>query len=123
MSKTTIIVLGAIFLAVSACTKAPEQLVPAKASAFPKASNLQDCRRLEGKWVDGRGAVPNFCIVPTSDGGRQCNDHSECQSFCVANPARPPDSEKIGVCRADYQATYSCFNMVEDGVIHRLCMD
>ncbi len=84
------------------------------------------CEKEGGEWsyLFLQGPIwyeyPFSCDFPTTDGGRECTDSSQCTSFCA-----PPQEESarsaeviVGTCygRTDFPNA-GCFQFVENGKI------
>ena len=69
-----------------------------------------------------------YCNLPTSDGGKDCTDSSQCESTCLADMGLEssdnlPISGVTGKC-ADYSIVVGCIAMVEEGTVNGiLCID
>jgi len=77
-----------------------------------------ECLDSGGKWLvsDGLHVMKSFCNLPTSDGGKECTDSSQCESWCEAKKgAESLSHDNIGTC---YEKQFStCGNEVKDGVV------
>ena len=51
---------------------------------------------------------------PTSDGGKECTDSSQCESYCQAKEGAEVGSHVTGMCYAFKEAT--CMEEVIDGI-------
>ena len=76
----------------------------------------EDCLASGGKWGVVYYGGPEICNLPTSDGGKECTDSSQCESWCEAKEdVKPLSHDNIGTC---YEKQFStCRNTVEDGAV------
>ena len=90
----------------------------------PRVSSKKDCDGHNGTWkVYGESLSPR-CFVPTSDGGKSCNDHSECQGLCVAPPGPTADTTSYARCTSNFGMIGHCASLVSNGEVGRpLCVD
>lgn len=89
----------------------------------PKVDATQ-CKAQGGE-VRGVGifATP-ACVVPFSDGGRECKDSEECQGMCKAAPNVNIGAKGSGTCQADTHDIYGCYNEIKAGVVVAgMCFD
>jgi hypothetical protein len=92
-------------------------------NAAPKADNLADCEAIGGRWDKGL-APKRSCNVPTSDGGKSCNDSAQCESDCVAAETAVAGEEAQGECYQWQDAIGTCLAYLEKGVVQPvLCID
>lgn len=97
------------------------------------ASTPESCEAQSGNW-DYHGPYPTkYCNLPTSDGGKKCNNNNECEvEICIANLTLFEEEivdqggtiQKIGTCPA-WQDTFGCYYIVANGEIDggELCLD
>ena len=81
--------------------------------------------KAQGGEVRGVGmfATP-ACVVPFSDGGRECKDGGECQGMCKAGPDAAIGAKASGTCQVDTHDIYGCYNEVKAGVVVAgMCLD
>ena len=69
---------------------------------------------LWGIWGNAIDSSP-MCNPSTSDGGKECTDSSQCQSFCQANQGAEILSEGAGMCYG-YELAI-CMQEVHNGVV------
>ena len=55
------------------------------------------------------------CNLPTSDGGKECTDSSQCESYCQAPEDSEIDSSVIGKCY-EWKKTIVCMQEVRSGI-------
>jgi hypothetical protein len=89
--------------------------------AFDVDSNAATREHLTGCESAGgevRGAIGyQWCTLLYSDGGKSCNDSSECEGFCVPAPREQRDDARAaGVCEADSGNPGSCLQTIESGL-------
>lgn len=78
------------------------------------------CESCGGKW--GYGLHDNGCNPPTSDFGKVCEDHSDCEGLCLAVPEDSPKAV-LGEC-SQYKFVFGCNREVVDGKVQpELCRD
>jgi hypothetical protein len=106
-------------LFLSACE--PKEALPEKVGTFPTPSSPEGCKAVRGEWVIGTKFVPSFCIVPTADHGKTCNDNNDCAAFCVADPAA--EKGKRGICSSTYEYKMTCLDFYDDGDVKHVCFD
>ncbi|MFA5322270.1 MAG: hypothetical protein WC373_06305 [Smithella sp.] len=75
----------------------------------------QTCDEIGGWW-----ARDLYCIPPTNDGGKECNDNSQCESgFCLYNERDyntiSPQGERWGKCYG-YEHPLGCMPDIKNGV-------
>jgi len=68
---------------------------------------------LWGIWGNQAPAIAE-CNPSTSDGGKECSDSSQCQSFCQAKEGSEINSESVGMCYG-YELAI-CMQEVRNGV-------
>jgi hypothetical protein len=99
-----------------------EELLPEDRG--PVVTTEPECYELGGTWVLGRGSVEDFCMVPTSDEGKTCRDHSECESVCVAPEGAELHAKVTGTCYGSYHTLGTCLPRVKAGRFDgTLCVD
>jgi len=91
----------------------------------PTVLTEEACIEVAGKW--GRVSTESFkpqCDVPTTDGGKHCNDHAQCQGLCIATSNVPAGQIAVGQCRTSYLVTGRCDIRISNGRAEwRLCVD
>jgi len=89
------------------------------------------CEALGGTWRRIGLSPRESCNLPTSDGGKECSDASECEGACIAelsgaeleNAMHGSAIRTKGKC-TQWRITVGCQARVEDGVVHgMLCVD
>lgn len=81
--------------------------------------------KAQGGTVRGVGmlAAP-ACVVPYTDGGRECKDGAECQGMCKAAQDAVIGAKAGGTCQTDTHDIYGCYNEVKAGmVVAGMCFD
>lgn len=107
-----------------------------------KPENQAECEELGGRW-EVLGFSGPGCNLPSSDGGKVCADHGDCESLCLADDEtvmkdspegiRVPDHFRIdqinaegkeleGVCSM-WQSDFGCHVVVEKGKFMVICID
>jgi hypothetical protein len=104
----------------------PDKLpAPIGAKHFgPAVRTEAQCLKLGGSWrIFGMYTKPR-CIVPTTDGGKPCTDHSQCQGVCIGPRDAKPGVRTTGVCRDTYNLASTCLVYVSKGVAEpALCVE
>lgn len=91
--------------------------------ASPPLLNTEvSCREEGGKWIKTRLATEFFCEPPTSDKGKACINHSECEGVCLAPEGATPNTQAIGVC-SEWRIHLGCHLYVLNGVVMGMCID
>jgi hypothetical protein len=88
-----------------------------------RTGQAAQCLRQGGRW-EVLGFSGPGCNLPTSDGGKPCSDSRECEGLCLA------DHEEInangvdlpGSC-SDWQSTFGCQEVIENGKVVEICID
>src|SRR5690606_27996816 len=63
------------------------------------------------------------CVRPTSDGGKECRDSSECEGYCEAGSHRGGEN-LTGKCTYKTVMISGCMNRLWDGIaLGTLCKD
>ncbi|MBI5149612.1 MAG: hypothetical protein HZA28_02415 [Candidatus Omnitrophica bacterium] len=86
--------------------------------SFVSGASPQDqpsCEARGGHWGRFGLMAKDQCNLPTSDAGRQCSDHGECESDCIAEDSVPAGTETTGKCFGWTVTLGRCMNGVEDG--------
>jgi len=101
------------------------QHAPIKVKHFgPLVQTKAQCLKLGGSWkVIGQSLKPR-CIVPTTDGGKVCTDHSQCQGLCIGPQDAKPGTRTTGRCRGSYNLIATCLVYVSKGIAEPgLCVE
>ncbi len=82
-----------------------------------KPLTKQDCQNAGGEW--GRFGLLEIddCDVPTHDAGKECTDHSQCESVCIADEKIPSGTQTKGQCYSKSITRGTCLNYVNDGKV------
>lgn len=86
------------------------------------------CEKRGGQWRLVGKAGNNICVLPYSDGGKECTDSSQCLAGCYYHPPEgqtfpQPKTVVKGTCRKDSNP-FGCFVEVKDGkTMPGLCAD
>lgn len=77
------------------------------------------CESSGGVWKRWGLIGEEYCQIPASDGGKSCNNGSECiLDKCISEENKAP-----GKCQT-YKNTFGCFSYIEDGkVTGAICID
>jgi len=134
------IVLFLMLLLSSACRHStPPRTAPATAAGTrPSPRTQAECAACNGVWGQHGLAQVASCLCRTSDGGKPCRTHSDCQGKCVAGEivdrevveaGPPPKGYFIGHC-TDFDPVFGCMRMIEqtgpgrlDELPPMLCID
>lgn len=128
MKKTTRILFLACVIFITGCTTSTDELADLSQAqtnqdATPKFDALA-CKKEGGtvKKVCMLG-VP-FCIHDYLDGGKKCNDSSECEGECrIEKKFVKAGSQTSGFCSAN-NTPCGCFQSIKKGVAQpALCVD
>ncbi len=77
----------------------------------------EQCEDIDGLWGiwSNRSPATASCNPSTSDGGMECTDSSQCQSFCQAKEGAQIGIEDTGMC---YEYEFAiCMQEVRNGVV------
>lgn len=80
---------------------------------------------MQGKVVAAVGmfGTPS-CIEIYSDGGKICNDSSECQGACTSKEVIKEGTKSTGYCRGSEIDAFGCFNVITKGMAEQpICQD
>ena len=88
--------------------------------------NQVDCEALSAKWNE----VDLKCLLATTDGGKECNDSSDCQGYCAVDLSQGPEIysrfisegrpvKTSGVCSENI-FKYGCLAIVEEGFVNKI---
>jgi len=90
-------------------TKGPAQI--------ESMANQKQCEDIDGLWGiwSNRSPATASCNPSTSDGGKECSDSSQCQSFCQAKEGSEINTEDTGICYG-YELAI-CMQEVRNGMI------
>ena len=92
---------------------------------FSEMSPEISCEKLGGKIDRGNPGHKPLCSFPTSDGGKECTDSSQCESRrCYAPFPRDLNvSQNItGIC-GSWTLDFGCMDVVTNGKIDPTCFD
>ena len=101
----------------------------------------EECEQLGGRW-EVLGFSGPGCNLPSSDGGKVCSAHGDCESLCLADDSvmkDSPDGGKVpdhfridqinaqgealeGVCSM-WKSDFGCHAVIEKGKIVVICID
>lgn len=98
----------------------------ANADLSESPDNQIDCEAASGQWQES----DLKCLVATTDGGKECNDSSECQGYCAVDLSQGPEIynkfisegravEISGVCSENI-FKYGCLAIVEEGWVKEI---
>ncbi len=90
-------------------TKGPAQI--------ESMANQKQCEDIDGLWGiwSNRSPATASCNPSTSDGGKECSDSSQCQSFCQAKEGAQIGIEDTGMC---YEYEFAmCMQEVRNGAV------
>lgn len=107
-----------------ASTKSMNEEVEAMRIEALKELDVYSCI-MEGKAVAAVGmfGTPS-CIEIYSDGGKLCDDSSECQGACTSREVLAEGAKTAGFCRGSEIDAFGCFNVISNGVAeHAICQD
>lgn len=77
------------------------------------------CEAQGGMWVRVGLSPQELCNLPTSDAGKECSDHSECEGVCLAEQT----GEGVkGKC-SEWKMIAGCHQVVEGGEVFGVCWD
>jgi len=82
--------------------------------SIPEHKKCEMTGGLWGIWGNAQSAKES-CNLSTSDGGMECSDSSQCQSFCQAKEGSEINSESIGMCYG-YELAI-CMQEVRNGMV------
>jgi hypothetical protein len=109
---------------------------------FRRTTQAAQCLQQGGRW-EVLGFSGAGCNLPTLDGGKPCSDSRECEGLCLVDNEEimvdngqgflVPDPDLIdeinakgielhGIC-ADWQSTFGCQLVVENGKYVEICID
>lgn len=87
-------------------------------------SHKATCEKQGGRWGRFGLMAKEQCNRPTADAGKECSDHSECESDCVTEDSIPAGTEVTGKCFGWTVTLGTCMNLVKDGKAQGLiCVD
>lgn len=97
-----------------------------KPRCLPIEAEAKACEAKGGK-VLATGMMGNFnCVVPYSDGGKDCTTGEDCMGDCRADPEDKPgkDGKLHGRCQRD-STPFGCYAIIEQGKVEGapLCVD
>ena len=84
-----------------------------------------DCLSNGGEWGAIGEMDEGFCVLPTSDAYKTCNDKDDCEGYCVATLTEDEEStinegksiEKKGQCSL-WTSVFGCNALVENGKVN-----
>jgi hypothetical protein len=110
------------FLLLSACRHgAPTQTAPVAGASRPHPQTQAECKACNGVWGAHGLAQVTSCLCRTTNAGKRCYRHSDCQGSCVAGEeveqevveAGPPARGYfIGRC-AEFSPIFGCMRMLD----------
>jgi len=112
---------------VSACAQGPFVEVETSGAPVVKPNipeNQKECVAKGGHW----GSIvlpgtPPRCDLKATDGGKICNDSSQCQGECMAPEGEPEGTPLNGTC-SEYILNFGCARRVEHGKVGpEICAD
>jgi len=79
----------------------------------------ESCEARGGKWGlwdcgDRPDCIPK-CNEATLDGGKECSDSSECETYCEAPEGADEGSQAVGKCSGWEIKLTDCMQEIEDG--------
>lgn len=80
-----------------------------------RPTDQTSCEAQGGRWGRFGLMEKEQCNRPTTDAGKECSDHSECESDCVTEDAVPAGTEVTGKCFEWTVTLGRCLNGVKDG--------
>lgn len=84
----------------------------------------QACEAAGGIWGRFGLMTVDQCDMPTSDAGKPCSGHAECESSCVADDSVKAGSHTRGICYHRSIVLGTCLNGVKDGIAQGVvCVD
>jgi len=110
--------LGSFFEGFSQDIKSNQPTTETKFIDTPESmANQKQCEDIDGLWGiwSNRSPATASCNPSTSDGGKECSDSSQCQSFCQAKEGAQIGIEDTGMC---YESEFAiCMQEVRNGVV------
>lgn len=99
---------------VTSCVSQPPR--SAAKPPLPTAKTEAQCLALHGTWsLHGETEMDTpFCAVPTTDGGKRCNDYNDCEGHCLAPHNAKLGAKGLGRCTPTSHSG-ACFTRVENG--------
>ena len=72
---------------------------------------------MQGKVVAAVGMFGTpACIELYSDGGKKCDDSSQCQGTCITREVIENGTHTSGICQGSGIDVFGCYNTINDGV-------
>lgn len=99
----------------------------------PNPARARAACKAQGGYITGVGMFGAWaCVVPFSDGGRQCRTKADCQGRCLVDldaagsdylKSHPVGAAADGQCELTNQ-TFGCFGVIEEGkLVSEPCED
>jgi hypothetical protein len=117
------IVLALMFLPLTACHHGPPRRTapgPAADASHPSARTPAECKACNGEWGPHGLAQVTSCLCRTTDAGKRCHRHSDCQGKCVAGEeverevvvvGPPARGYFVGHC-AEFHTLFGCMRLL-----------
>jgi hypothetical protein len=98
-----------------------------KPDSAVQAERETQCRAVGGEWarfgVHAHLCGLYSCAARTTDGGKPCKSHSDCQYLCVSGKPAAIGAEVVGQCAA-IVSSFGCTTHVGDGkVAGTICVE
>ena len=86
-----------------------------------------DCLSNNGEWGATGEMKEGFCVLPTSDAYKNCNDKNDCEGYCIATLTEDEENtinesesiQKKGQCSL-WTSVFGCNALVENGKINHI---
>jgi len=93
-------------------------------SKTPTEKQVADCAKRGGSLERGGMLGAYHCVVKFSDGGKTCDDRSQCQGQCVSYRFDHPYGQKgTGICQYN-SSPFGCYATVTKGIVGGVkCVD
>jgi hypothetical protein len=78
------------------------------------AMTQQECQAADGDWSGAQGAEIAVCSRRVRDAGATCNDHLDCDAFCITRSQVSYGSRTEGVCASSFDSL-GCIQGVSHG--------
>lgn len=101
-------------------TPTPASQATATPSGGQEVASKEECLEIGGEWRRWGMSPMEFCQVAAPDGGRECNNSSDCSyGICISK-----ETGFGGNC-ATYKFNPGCHRFIIDGVVSKypLCVD
>lgn len=99
----------------------PVKVEPKPFTEIDYSVEKQDCLSKGGNWTEAKPTRPPYCVIYTSDGGKECTDSKQCESnSCIAENK----DSNVGKC-SNVMGPKGCRYYFTNGKIdaHQLCAD